>query len=496
MTNEKTNLNLKLIEEKINNKFLELKYHFESKNEEISSKLKEINNILENLIPKEKGPIPHSENFLKLEKDLKTACEKYDSLLTATNLKLEEIQKEKKGQTFDLNFYKEKLASSLNSNNGESKNDNEDLLDIISKLLMQNGIENNNKINSLEKNIEEIKKENNNLKEMIKNSDKEFNTIKIRFSELLDFIRDKNFWKKFITKILEKDDLNVKKNNNDINDIFTPFNYYEYFGVEGNKNFMDEASNTTQNKGFNKTGNKNLDIEVKNISINEQMQEYDKFKTPNNVPNINIIKSFQELNSNFIQNLKQKNNNNILFNNTGYKKIPKQALNKYKEQNSLNGDDKINNKKKTKVNEYILQANFLNGLVKDKDNINKSESENLSEAYILQQTKKIKKFNFEKKEQKYYQTLPLSMKYNIKFSRNNSLNRFNMVSYKDLRKGNLEDLYYSKLKKDKIGNISGIYFRSNGLGDINVNTNNININNTNIINNQKRFPIIKRGKSK
>ena len=473
MTNEKTNLNLKLIEEKINNKFLELKYNFESKNEEINSKLKEINARLEKLIPQEKGPIPYTENlnFSKLEKDLKTACEKYDSILASTNSKLEEIQKEKKRQTFDLNIYKEKLESSLNYITSKFENNNRDLLDIILKQLKQNDIENNNKIKLLEKKIEAIKKENNNFKEIIKKSDKEFNLIKIRFSELLDFIRDKNFWKKFITKILEKKDLNKKKNNsnNNFNNIFTPFNYYEYFGIEGNKNFMDEASNTTQNKG-------NLNIEVKNISINEQMQENTKFKTPNNVPNINIIKSFQELNSNFIQNLKR-NNHNIL--------IPKQPL---------------NHKNKTKVNEYILQANFLNGLNKDK-NSNKSESENLSEAYILQQTKKIKKLNFEKKEQKYYQTLPLSMKYNIKFSRNNSLNKFNIISYKDLRKGNLEDLYYSRLKNDKIGNISGINFRSrsNGIGDINVNTNNININNTNITNktkNKRPFPIIHRGKSK
>jgi len=471
MTNEKTNLNLKLIEEKINNKFLELKYNFESKNEEINSKLKEINARLEKLIPQEKGPIPCSENlnFSKLEKDLKTACEKYDSILASTNSKLEEIQKEKKRQNFDLNIYKEKLESSLNYNTSKFENNNRDLLDIILKQLKQNEVENNNKIKLLEKKIEEIKKENNNFKEIIKKSDKEFNLIKIRFSELLDFIRDKNFWKKFITKILEKKDLINKKNKKNNNNIFTPFNYYEYFGIEGNKNFMDEASNTTQNKG-------NLNIEVKNISINEQMQENTKFKTPNNVPNINIIKSFQELNSNFIQNLKQ-NNHNIL--------IPKQPL---------------NNKNKTKVNEYILQANFLNGLNKDK-NSNKSESENLSEAYILQQTKKIKKLNLEKKEQKYYKTLPLSMKYNIKFSRNNSLNKFNIISYKDLRKGNLEDLYYSRLKNDKIGNISGINFRSrsNCIGDINVNTNNININNTNIINNAKNkkpFTIIHRGKSK
>ena len=90
--------------------------------------------------------------------------------------------------------------------------------------------------------------------------------------------------------------------------------------------------------------------------------------------------------------------------------------------------------------------------------------------------------------------MPLSVEYNIRNIRNNSLNQINLLSYKNIRKENLEDLPYDKLKKDKIGHMSGKNFRSSGLGDdINVNIN--NINNNIDINNKKQFPIIHKGKS-
>ena len=62
------NLNLKLIEEKINNKFLELKYNFETQNQEISNKIKDINNFI-NIIPNKKEITNNSsyeERLLKL----------------------------------------------------------------------------------------------------------------------------------------------------------------------------------------------------------------------------------------------------------------------------------------------------------------------------------------------------------------------------------------------------------------------------------------------
>ena len=64
-----------------------------------------------------------------------------------------------------------------------------------------------------QKNNGRNKKDTEIFKESVKKSGNEFNIIKIRFSEVLDFIKDKQFWNKFITKIIEKNDLNDKINS-------------------------------------------------------------------------------------------------------------------------------------------------------------------------------------------------------------------------------------------------------------------------------------------
>ena len=463
MTNERVNLNLKLIEEKINNKFLELKCNFESKNEEISLKLEEINNRIEKLNQKNQPLIP----------------------------------------------LKEKIELSLHKNNIKAKEDNKNILEIIIKQLQRFETECINKINLLENKLEEIKKDNDIIKERIKKKDNEFTIIKIRFGEMLNFIRDKNFWKKYTLKIIEQSNLRNQKirknidkeyNTNKISDIYAPFNYYKHFGVEENKNFVDESMNTTHHK----EPKKNDLTEVNSISINEQiddLKENPKYKTPNNIANISIIKSFRELNSKFLQNLKQQNNSSLL-NNTNYKKVPKNIYIKNKEQNTSNSEDthdnlinainsnislalndnKINSKtkrkEKAKINEYFMHANFMNK--------NKNDSNNLSEAYILKESKKIKKLTLAKSEQKYYQILPISIKNNLRKSRNNSLKRINIISNKDLRQGNIEDLLYSKIKQDKIGHISSFNYSPPNSGE------NININNN--TNDKRSFPFILRDK--
>ena len=102
----------------------------------------------------------------------------------------------------------------------------------------------------------------------------------------------------------------------------------------------------------------------------------------------------------------------------------------------------------------------------------------------------MKKLKNTKKEKENYQTLPLSMKYNIKNKSNNSLDRYDILSYKDFKKGNIEDLYYSQLKRDKIGHMSQSNFKT-GYGNINFNS---NVNNN--INSKRRLPVIFRDKSK
>ena len=401
MINEKATLNIKLIEEKINSKFLELKYNFESQNQEMILKLKELN------------------------------------------------------QRLDMFSHKNRNKPNLNENY------------------------NVNNINISNKKTDEIKNDNNEFKKILEKTNNEFNLIKIRFSEIINFIRDKNFWKQFISNIIEENknnnknksqDKTVENTNNKINNIYAPFNYYIYFGIEQNKNFVDEASNTTHNGNFHKileNNNRNKNIDVKNILINEQINyslDNKKNKTPNNIPKLKIMKNL---------NKNMKKNYSSLFQNKSFKKIQRNTITK-NEHHSVNYEDNqdriinaINNKIDSsyeKINDFLVQANFINNHIDI--NKNKNQSDNLSEEYIQKQSQKIKKIVLSKIDKKYYQTLPLSLKYNLKNSRD--MNHFNIISSKDLQKGNIEDLYYSQLKKDKINhlsNISGLNFRTLGFGD-------------------------------
>ena len=411
MITEKATLNIKLIEEKINSKFLELKYNFESQNQEMILKLKELNQRLDMFSDKNRNKPNLNENY------------------------------------------------------------------------------NDNNINISNKKTDEIKNDNNEFKKILEKTNNEFNLIKIRFSEIINFIRDKNFWKQFISNIIEENknnnknkslDKTIENTNNKINNIYAPFNYYIYFGIEQNKNFVDEASNTTHIGNFHKileNNNRNKNIDVKNILINEQINyslDNKKNKTPNNIPKLKIMKNL---------NKNMKKNYSSLFQNKSFKKIQRNTITK-NEHHSVNYEDNqdriinaINNKidssyekindlyeKKAKINDFLVQANFINNHIDI--NKNKNQSDNLSEEYIQKQSQKIKKIVLSKIDKKYYQTLPLSLKYNLKNSRD--MNHFNIISSKDLIKGNIEDLYYSQLKKDKINhlsNISGLNFKTLGFGD-------------------------------
>ena len=97
MIQEKKNIDLKIIEEKINTKFLELKNNFEYQNKEINQEIQKINNNLKMLLNKNENFLNNSnksinieEKLSKFEKELKFACNKYDSILLSTKLKLGE----------------------------------------------------------------------------------------------------------------------------------------------------------------------------------------------------------------------------------------------------------------------------------------------------------------------------------------------------------------------------------------------------------------------
>ena len=287
----KENFDMKLIEEKINNKFLELKSNFESQNKEIFSKIKEINIRLDKIYNKEKTL--KQENLPNLENNLKLPFGNYDSDIESTNSKL------KNNQTLDLNIFQEKIESPRDK---KTQNENKSLFEKITKQLKQFDDNYSNKINTFQKKIEEIKKDNKIFKEAMKKTDIEFNLVKLRFGEVLDFIRDKNFWKKFIPEIIFKNGL-IDKNNmtEKSNSIFSPFNYYKYFDIEGSKNFMDEANNTIPSNERNDI-NRSVDVEIKNISIKEPIKNNNKYKTPN-IPSLNINKIFKELNRKLPKNI-------------------------------------------------------------------------------------------------------------------------------------------------------------------------------------------------
>ena len=117
--------------------------------------------------------------------------------------------------------------------------------------------------------------------------------------------------------------------------------------------------------------------------------------------------------------------------------------------NSINNNkridqkDNITKKLESKLNKYLIQVNSLNDIELNK---NKTNSENLSEAYIQNQSKTIRKMIYVKKDQKSQRIFPFSLKNN----RSKSLNHFHIISCKNSLKGNLEDLHYSQLKKDKL----------------------------------------------
>ena len=212
------------------------------------------------------------------------------------------------------------------------------------------------------------------------------------------------------------------------------------------KTFIDKGCNTKMYNNLNQ--NSLIDELKKDILI-----DYNKLTTGNNTPNLNIIK-----------NLKQKNFNCPLYNNK-FKNIPnKPSFEKNLEFNSLNSEDNneyvinsINNNKKidqkdniqkkleSKLNKYIIQVNSLNDIELNK-NKNKTNSENLSEAYIQNQSKMIRKMIYVKKDQNSQRIFPFSLRNN----RSKSLNHFHIISSKNSMKGNLEDLHYSQLKKDKL----------------------------------------------
>ena len=631
---------IKKLESKLTEKIFQMNNAIEQNNLKIENKINDLNTrfiILTKQFQEKKNadnplliiqPIKQKieENISKLEikinmleKDLDSACFKYDKIVTNNlnvpgligsscpyetlrpfleyvNIKMVELLKAKEKQTFDFKKYKEKLETIINNNKTQfdttQKKINEyckngfkqcdinctDRINVVEKRIEALRIENGQfafdlkqrtdelkieweKLDNVEKNLnirfsEELEKYNNiieGIKKKVEKSKDEFNLIKMRFTELSEFIKDIRFrtnlhnsfqerkqYKDMSYKIdftkrqkLKNDELQEiqeKENKDKTNDILAPFDYYAYFGID--KAMSEEEENNYNNSDNNRNNNNNENINVNNNEnnvinnvINNENKVNDikmdsiklirkdsKYKT-HNLYNLNNLNNINMMNLNFEPEIKKKNliynnsTNNIHdYNDDNLNKIKISEIKlinikgKNKKQiknndnkvandninfNSINNEKNIkenneqekiflNLKESTKINDVILGAEFNNNFINHNNNNN-----NLSQAYILMKKKteemqRMKSIYGGKTEIKYHQiSTPPSLKKNLKHSRNNyNLNQFNILSSKDFKKGNIEDLYYSHLKREKLNNISyppKLLLRSSSIDNINFN---------------------------
>lgn len=285
----------------------------------------------------------------------------------------------------------------------------------------------------------------------------------------------------------------IKKNNQDMNNNINNISVNNII-IQKNNNFFE---NKTKERTISNTKNRTQSINNINNHNNMINDNYEPEINKNNI--FYIIDNLQENTNNNISqsiiknpdqkqiiNIKEKSSDkqlkiidsnkkiNIKDNNTNSKKTEK--INK--ENNEQDKKIFLNLKESTRINDVVLGAQF------DKNNtINPNNSNlNLSQAYILmkkrtEEMQKLKSIYGGNHELKYHQiSTPPSLKNNIKQQsrnqKNYNLNQLNILSDKEFKKGNIEDLYYSKIKKEKFNHVSFIpklYIRSSSLDNMNLN---------------------------
>ena len=327
----------------------------------------------------------------------------YDSLrpfLEYVNLKITELIKAKEKQNFDTKKYKEKLETIINNNKKQFDTEKNKINDYCKKGFEQCDINCTDRINIIEKRIEALRIENGefaynlqkrseelriewekldnfeknmNVKfneEMVKykilvdniskkfdKSKDQFNLIKMRFTELSDFIKDIRFRRNIHNTFQERKqykDMSIKidftkkqklqngegkemkeDEENKDKDILAPFDYYSHFGLDKSfkeeDEFLDENNNETINRNINKENiNKNENIHnerYENNFISIQQSNYNGNNNGDIKPNINSLGLYlKEQNSN------NKKDSNFLLN--SQEVIRKE--NKFKTQNYLN----------------------------------------------------------------------------------------------------------------------------------------------------------------
>ena len=517
------------------------------------------------------------------------------------NKKMTELLKAKDKQILDLKKYKEKLETIISNNNKQldtsQKQINEyfknglkqcdtncvERINVVEKRIEALRIENGEFSYNLKKRSEELKIEWDKLDMVDKNLNKryteevakfdeiidkigkkvdkykdELNLIKVRFTELSEFIKDIrfrsnihntfqerkqyremsykiDFTKKQRLKQGEGEDKERLEEKDKINlDYLAPFDYYSNFGINSyvkkddevikeednnnNVNNNDVSNNDVINNNINDKINSEKKIDENKIDDNKKSTECKIIENYMKMPNNNLVRNDNKLRTynvikinknnlnegiiNFIPESKKRNNflygfnksqknldiNKIILNsseknpikniknnnndlsNTNVKKINDTSLNNNKNNRKINNiknfdKQEIKNipnfKENAKINELILSIN----LKKNQNNNITTSNNNLGQSSYLLMKKKIEEMQTIKKiygSNNYkYRNLssPPSLKYeqkNAKIKRKHSykLNKFNVLSNKDFKKGNIEDLYYNQIKTDKINEIS------------------------------------------
>lgn len=329
----------------------------------------------------------------------------------------------------------------------------------------------------------------------------EFKLIKERFTELSEFIKDirfrKNMGENSISEEFKKRrqyremsnriDFTKKQKVNKMPNIFQNKNYEKNEDILPYDNFKDNEENndnldiindiieenknekSNDNKSMTETNNHINNQNKKKINLNDSkdMKVNLSSEIHNNSSNlkkndINVFK-IDKKEEKKIVNIKNKNNKknyeNDIYNIINYNTNINDNNNNqnYKEKNNIkeiklkkqNHNDLLFLSENAKINNLVLGAEL------NRDNFYRMHIPNLSQAYLLikkrnEVMQKMKKSHGGKSEPKFFQLTPASVGKNTR----NNLNNFNLYSIKDLRRNNMEDLYYTSLRKDRLSNLS------------------------------------------
>ena len=625
---------LKKIESKFAEKIMQLNNTIGEQNLKTETKIQDLISrleVLSNQIQEKKNsenplniiqPIKQKidENVTKLEmkvtflqKDFDNACFRYDKIISNNlsvpgiigsscpyeslrpfiefvNIKITELSKAKDKQILDLKKYKEKLETIIANNkkqmdtsqkqindyckNGLKQCDNNciERINVVEKRIENLRIENGEFAYNLKKRSEELKIEWDKLDMVDKNLNKryteevakfseimdkigkkveknkeEFNLIKLRFIELSEFIKDVRFrrnihntfqerkqYKEISSKIdfTRKQQLksgegdNEGKDNNNLQDYLAPFDYYAHFGIspiskEGDEIINEEENNNTMNTNNVNNININSDDNKKSngcklienymkmnnntVRNSNKLLNYNINKTTkNNLKEVNLysgpeIKSKNIFNSSMNKSQKYLDINKKLLmsaenstmkkiiissnndlNNNSQKKMKDNGIN-IKELNNKEKKNFPNLKENTKINELILSVKLNK---KSNSNNNLGQSSYLLMKKRIEEMQTIRKIYGVNNNHKhrissspppYFQNDQIKKR--NKRKNNYKLNQFNVLSNKDFKKGNIEDLYYNQLITDKKNEISKassqLYLRSASKDD-NINYRTIN----------------------